>query len=65
MNDLTKQADVVRFMKQANSESDWNARCDDVKKANDGEYPAFWFSAIVLSGVARDTQVRWMMRITG
>jgi hypothetical protein len=51
---LTIEQDVTEYMAQARSEDDWNARCEAVKEANNG-YPAFWFVAIVLSGLAGKT----------
>lgn len=57
--DLTTQSGVKSFMQSAKSESDWNSRCDQVKSANGGNYPAFWFLSIVLSGIASEAQSRW------
>jgi len=45
---------VVKLMKSSKSESEWNANCDKVKDACDG-YPDFWYTAIVLSGIATET----------
>ena len=42
---------VVALMASAKSEQDWNAKCDEVKEACGG-YPAFWFPAIIMSGLA-------------
>ncbi len=49
--DLTKQSDVVNLMKSSKSETEWNANCDKVKSANGGDYPSFWFAAIIMSGI--------------
>ena len=49
--DLTKQSDVVSLMQSSKSESAWNDNCDKVKAANGGDYPSFWFAAIIMSGV--------------
>ncbi len=39
-----KTADGVKsFMAGSSSEDEWNARCDQVQAANEGEYPSFWF----------------------
>lgn len=56
--DLTKEEDVVTLMKSSTSERNWNENCDKVKKANNG-YPSFWFKAIIIGGVARDTSSKW------
>jgi hypothetical protein len=57
--DLTKQEDIVALMKSSKSESEWNDNCDEVKIANGGDYPSFWFSLIVLSGVMSETMAGW------
>ena len=49
--DLTKQSDVVSLMQSSKSESAWNDNCDKVKAANGGDYPSFWFAAIIMSGI--------------
>jgi len=51
--DLTKEQAVVEYMRAATSEADWNNRCDEVKRQNNG-YLAFWFKAIMLGGVIAD-----------
>lgn len=56
--DLTKESDVVTLMKSSTSERNWNENCDKVKKVNNG-YPAFWFKAIMINGVARETSAKW------
>lgn len=47
---MTKEQ-VIALMKSANSEQDWNKKCDQVKAACSG-YPDFWYKEIVLSGLA-------------
>lgn len=58
MPNLTTPEGVKQYMSGSVSESDWNKRCDDVKRANGG-YPAFWFSTIIMSGFAARTQASW------
>ena len=48
------EQEVVALMKSSKSEAEWNENCDKVKKAC-GDYPPFWYSAIVLSGIAATT----------
>lgn len=55
---MTTPLEVIKLMESSQSEDEWNANCDKVKKAND-RYPDFWYSAIVLSGVFGDTEARW------
>lgn len=45
------QEQVVALMSSATSESDWNAKCAEVKAACGG-WPSFWFPAIMMSGLA-------------
>ena len=49
MEDLTKSKDVVNFMEQSKDQVDWNNKIDDVKRANGGQYPSFWYVDIVTS----------------
>lgn len=52
------QEQVVNLMKSATSESDWNAKCDQVKKACGG-YPPFWYGAIIMSGLLNTVAMGW------
>lgn len=51
---MTEQ-EVVNLMQSSTSEEEWNANADKVKKASGGGYPAFWYKAIVVSGLANRT----------
>ena len=53
------QAEVVALMKSSISEDSWNQNCDHVKSQFGGQYPPFWYSAIVISGVAKETAAKW------
>ena len=53
--DLSTPLGVKALMQQSSSEAEWNDNCDKVKAANGGDYPQFWFSTIVLSGVMSST----------
>lgn len=52
--DLTTVYGVKALMSSSKNEEEWNFNCDLIKKANDG-YPSFWWSAIMLSGIAERT----------
>lgn len=55
-----KTADGVRaFMSGSTSEDDWNSRCDQVKAANAGQYPSFWFPTVMVTGLAKETSAKW------
>lgn len=45
------EAEVVALMESSKSKTEWERNCDEVKRRC-GDYPEFWFSAIVLSGLA-------------
>ena len=58
-SDLTTVDGVITHMRTAagyktrGERTDaWNERCDEVKAANGGGYPAFWFHTMILSGLA-------------
>ena len=55
---MTKE-EVIKLMKDSKSEIDWNKNCDAVKKAFDGNYPNFWYSEIISSGLLAETQAGW------
>lgn len=50
---------VVDLMKSSKNEREWNVNVDKVKAACGGDYPSFWFSAIVLSSVASNVAAKW------
>lgn len=54
---MTEQQ-VIDLMSSATSEKDWNNKCDQVKNACGG-YPSFWYSAIILSGLASKVSSNW------
>ena len=41
------------------SEAEWNAACDRVKKARDGAYPRDWWPRMMLSGVMHQVLSRF------
>ena len=49
---------VVALMEGSKSEAEWNANCDKVKEAC-GDYPDFWFPAILQSGLAKRVAAKW------
>lgn len=58
-SDLTSENGVVDHMSAATSKSDWNNRCDEVKAANGGDYPAFWFGKVIMSGLLSRVSAKW------
>lgn len=57
--DLTSLDDVIALMESSSSDQEWDDNCDRVKEANHGNYPGFWFRAIVLSGLAKRVTAKW------
>lgn len=51
--------EVKKLMKSSNSEQEWNSNCTKVKKAFGGDYPEFWYQAVILSGIAIEAQANW------
>lgn len=50
--------EVKSLMESSQTEEQWNANCDKVKRECDG-YPSFWFTEIVLSGLAGRVTARF------
>lgn len=46
-------------MESSRSKVEWNANCDKVKAACDGDYPDFWYRAILQSGLARRVSAKF------
>lgn len=52
------EKEVVELMKSSNSEQEWSDNCKKVKDSCGG-YPEFWYRAILLSGICRETSAKW------
>lgn len=50
---------ITGYMSDALSPDDWNDRCDEVKLANDGDYPSFWWATVVGSGLFARMSMNW------
>jgi hypothetical protein len=59
MSDLTTEEGVVAHMEAATSDNDWNARAKAVKKANGGQYPDFWYPAMIQSKRMDKITAKW------
>jgi hypothetical protein len=51
---MTK-AQVIDLMQSSQTVQDWNKNADTVKAAFNGDYPNWWYEAIIISGVADKT----------
>lgn len=49
---------VVKLMESSQSEAEWTENCDTVK-ATFGDYPDYWYEAILKSGVAKRTLAKF------
>lgn len=48
-----------RSLRSCQSEEEWNAACDAIKKDHGGEYPEEWYDEVILSGMADVIMSRW------
>ena len=46
-----KKEEVISLMESSRNSHEWNCNCDTVKKMHGGDYPSYWFSEIILSGL--------------
>jgi hypothetical protein len=51
--------EVVSLMQSSNSAEEWTRNIETVKVAFGGNYPPFWFSAILQRGVAKTTLAKF------
>lgn len=54
--DLTKKDAVIVLMESSTSETEWNKHCNEVKEANNGDYPEWWYMTIIMGGVLRSSK---------
>jgi len=43
---------AITLLKSCKTSAEWNEACDKIQEANGGEYPSWWFPAVILSGLA-------------
>jgi hypothetical protein len=53
------EREVVDLMASSKSSEEWDANCETVKRKNGGNYPRFWYTAILASGLATFTSMKW------
>jgi len=53
------QESVVQLMRSSQTQSEWNQNCKKVKEAHGGQYPPFWFAAIVHSGLSSEVEMNF------
>lgn len=57
--DLATAQGVADYMSEATTQADWDNRIRDVKAANGGDYPIFWYGAVIASGLTIQTAKKW------
>jgi hypothetical protein len=55
--------EVTNLMSSSVNEDDWNKNCDIVKKAFNGQYPPFWYSAVIASGTLSKCREKWLKEL--
>ena len=45
------QHEGVELMMSSTTENEWNANCDKIKSAHNGDYPEWWYQGMILSGL--------------
>lgn len=53
------QQEVVDLMKSSKTEQEWNENRDLIKVAFGGDYPKFWHTAVIASGLLNRTVVHF------
>lgn len=53
------EREVVDLMASSKSSQEWDDNCTKVKAKNGGNYPFFWYRAILVSGLATATSMKW------
>ena len=49
---MTNPDNVRNLMASSVSKKEWTENCNLVKAANGGDYPDFWFAAVIRSGIS-------------
>ncbi len=50
-----EKQEIIDLMSSSKNSKEWNENCDKVKRDNKGDYPSWWYSEIVLSGLCDKT----------
>lgn len=58
MNFDITEAELTKLEKTKSAE-EWNATCDEIKKARGGNYPPNWWAKVMMSGVAAKAKSNW------
>lgn len=50
-----EKQEVIDLMKSSKDKNEWNQNCNTVKNAHNNDYPSWWYSEIILSGLCDKT----------
>lgn len=48
------QEECVTLMKSSTDQRSWRTNCDKVKQAHGGDYPHYWYSTFISSGMINE-----------
>jgi len=49
----------IKALENTKSEDEWNAECDKIKRARDGQYPPDWWAGVSQSGLMHRVHLSW------
>lgn len=49
----------IASLRATKNASQWNAVCDKIKKARNGQYPGDWWPKVMASGLNSEIQANW------
>ena len=49
----------IERLRSTKSETEWNAVCDEIKRARGGKYPKDWWRRVIMGGVFDTARTRW------
>lgn len=56
---VMEKQEVIELMESSKSRAEWIKNCDTVKEAFNDDYPDFWDSEIIKTGLLGATMARW------
>jgi len=49
----------IQQLLSTKSETEWNAVCDEIKRAHSGDYPSDWYTRVIIGGVINIAKANW------
>ena len=50
----------IKALEASKNEREWNAECDKIKRARDGQYPPDWWPKVSQSGLMHRVAASWV-----